>query len=388
MHDFKSLTVKFLRELARKHLGRGHSKLKTREELTAALKGFIPGVSGDEAAMANVNDASEPQKHGAGDDTASSTSDVDAPRTAVTATEESPLATKGPERASSVDVKTRSGAATEKKLKHSDAGEAKQAAAPPVQHEAEPLVEGFFVARIVGEEEARRHRMTDDANRHAVETRSKAVYEEHLGDLPTSYGDDSAIALPKDPTTVFFYWDFNDRTQRGAFEGMLDPKALMRVFDGDTLVREMDFALESKSFYVQGLTPGRRYRLEAHAIGRDGLTQRIGRSTNLVLVPSEGPSADGTVRFLRAPWTLPVGRMVDAIRGGEAKVSESVGPRRYLEMQEWEENANSATHIQRRVNERLEDAPERGPKDVQLRRRMLGASDRHMGASGWPSGRK
>src|SRR5262249_58094794 len=42
MKGSKKLTVRQLRELARKHLGRGHSKLKTKAELLAALKKWLP----------------------------------------------------------------------------------------------------------------------------------------------------------------------------------------------------------------------------------------------------------------------------------------------------------------------------------------------------------
>ena len=42
MDDSRRLTVRYLRELARKHLGRGHTKLKTKAELLAALKPWLP----------------------------------------------------------------------------------------------------------------------------------------------------------------------------------------------------------------------------------------------------------------------------------------------------------------------------------------------------------
>ena len=42
MSDVKSLTVRALRELAKKHLGKGYSKFKTKDELLAALKKIVP----------------------------------------------------------------------------------------------------------------------------------------------------------------------------------------------------------------------------------------------------------------------------------------------------------------------------------------------------------
>ena len=43
MDDLKSVTVSYLRDLARKHLGSGHSKL-TKKELIAALAHFVPAL--------------------------------------------------------------------------------------------------------------------------------------------------------------------------------------------------------------------------------------------------------------------------------------------------------------------------------------------------------
>src|SRR5262245_1220959 len=43
MDDFKSVTMSYLRDLARKHLGTGYSKL-TKTELIAALAQFVPAL--------------------------------------------------------------------------------------------------------------------------------------------------------------------------------------------------------------------------------------------------------------------------------------------------------------------------------------------------------
>ena len=46
MAEFKNMTVQVLRELARKALGRGHSKLKTKAELIRALQAAESRVAG------------------------------------------------------------------------------------------------------------------------------------------------------------------------------------------------------------------------------------------------------------------------------------------------------------------------------------------------------
>ena len=41
MDDLKNLSVERLRELARKHLGKGHSRLRTKAQLLEALKAAL-----------------------------------------------------------------------------------------------------------------------------------------------------------------------------------------------------------------------------------------------------------------------------------------------------------------------------------------------------------
>jgi hypothetical protein len=109
------------------------------------------------------------------------------------------------------------------------------------------------------------------------------------------------VALPRDPHTLYVYWDFSPATRERALQGLSEPRAVLRIFDGEGLAREQDFALESSSFYVHGLAPGRAYRVEFHFVGRDGRSRRIGHSTNRVQLPPAGPSSDTSVRFMRVP---------------------------------------------------------------------------------------
>jgi hypothetical protein len=176
-------------------------------------------------------------------------------------------------------------------------------APPPVQHVAEPLVEGFFVARVMGTEEARRHHLTGGEGHLGPE--AWRGFEENLGELPMDYADDTALALPRDPHSLYVLWDFSPAARSRALEGLESPRAVLRVFDGETLVRELDFALESRSFYLHGLPAGRPYRVEAHFVGRDGRSRRIGHSTNRALLPPVGPSSDTTVRLMRMPASMP-----------------------------------------------------------------------------------
>ncbi|NTX35419.1 DUF4912 domain-containing protein [Myxococcus sp. CA033] len=182
----------------------------------------------------------------------------------------------------------------------SEPGSGTPPSAPPVeQHPAEPLIEGFFVARVRGEAEARRHHLQEQAA--STSAPRVGAESEGLEPLPVEYQDDTALLLPRDPHTLFALWDFSPATRARAMHGLEDPRAVLRVFDGESLVREVDCALESRGYYIHGLSPGRPYRFEAHFVGHDGRNHRIGPSSNRVALPPAGVSTDTSVRFLRRP---------------------------------------------------------------------------------------
>jgi hypothetical protein len=188
--------------------------------------------------------------------------------------------------------------------------------------EGAPDPEGYFVARVRGEEAVRDapHPMTEttadapvafrvDEGRDGEEGR-----EENLGELPWSYGDDAFVALPRDPRTLFLYWDFSGATTSAAFRALEQPRAQLWVFaragGGWERVRTIDFALEARGYYVHELDPGRVYRAEVHAIDRHGHGRLLGRTSNEMMLPPIGPSAIIDDRFIRIPWDMPLGRLL------------------------------------------------------------------------------
>jgi hypothetical protein len=290
--DVKSFTVQYLRELAKKHLGKGYSKL-TKDELLAALKKAVPELLQTSAKKAAPAKAAAKQ-----------------------------AASKVAKAAGEAKAKVKAKVAEVAEVAEVMAGEAKVPVREEaeVQHPAEPLVEGFFVARVAGEGEARRHHLTEEQAPAAVEHHPNGGYDERLGELPMTYQDDAALILPRDPQTLFFFWDFRRETREEAAAGLTDPRAVIRVYDGQTLVKEQDFAFESRSFYVHGLPPARSYRVEACFVGRDGRVKRVGRATNTIALPNLGPSSDTTVRFLRIPWGLPLSQLKQLLKDGRASI--------------------------------------------------------------------
>jgi len=215
----------------------------------------------------------------------------------------------------------------------------KLASASAVGTEAAPAAngpdpDGFFVARVRGEEEVRHapHPMTEapvegaarwEEHPHAEGSHPVLpVYEEHLGELPSGYGDDAFIMLPRDPRTLFFYWDLSAATVRAAFDGLDGPRAQLWILaerdGGWERVRVLDFALESRTFYVTDLEPGRSYRGEMHAVDRHGNSRQVGPSSNELGLPPVGASPLVDDRFARIPWDLPLPRLLGRGRPGGA----------------------------------------------------------------------
>jgi hypothetical protein len=140
------------------------------------------------------------------------------------------------------------------------------------------------------------------------------AYDEGLGELPWGYGDDAFVALPRDPRTLFLYWDWSGATLDAAFQGLEQGRSQLWIFArsgaGWERVRVIDFALESRGYYVHDLEPGRAYRAEIHVVDRRGAERLLARPSNPVGLPSSGPSAVLDDRFVRIPWDMLLGRLL------------------------------------------------------------------------------
>lgn len=346
MDDFKEMTVRALRDLARQKLVRGYSKL-TKDQLVAALK-KVPGAvksalapakkvaeemtarsrkapslvsaaaravgKGKKGGAKKKGGTSEPPAKPARNEArganvaeaAVPAAKETAPKKAVAV--ERPEAPQPPRAERSVAVSaTRSTVASDVVAAEpvpvaptgptpKASAEAERPRPPPSRRRraatASPVVEGFFLARMGAPPRAAAEVVGED---------DEPSYNEELGDLPESYPDELAIALPRDPHTLFVFWAFSGATVAKAREGLSHPRSVLRVFDGDRLVREATFDLDAKSFYVEGLAPGRSYRVELFFVGADGFSRRIGAASRAVSLPREGPSDDVRIRFVKIP---------------------------------------------------------------------------------------
>lgn len=290
MADLRRKSVEELRRLAREVLGEGASRLRTKKQLLAALGAGAPPPAPQAKAVRRA--AARP-----------------AARTPRAGKAKAPKAAARAARA--------------------EAEGSEPAPAMPVGGGIDP--EGYIVARVRGEEAARLapRPLTEVAAgagrpremRPTVEAPPAPGWDELLGELPWSYGDDALVALPREPRTLFVYWDFAATTVSDAFAGMDGGRSQLWIFargEGGGLerVRTIEFALESRGYYVHDLEPGRVYQAEVHVVDRQGRERRLGRPSNEMALPPLGPSPLVDDRFARIPWDLALSRWLREFRRG------------------------------------------------------------------------
>ena len=153
-------------------------------------------------------------------------------------------------------------------------------------------------------------------------------YDERLGELPQRYYDDSFVSLPLGPDALFFYWDFRTETESAAREGLPRPRAVLTLYSGGRAVEHIDFALESRAYYVRSLEPGETYEAEIFFVGENGDRRRVGRASNAVTLPPRGASPIVDDRFVSFPWGAPLGTAEHPYAAGPLGVARTprLGP--------------------------------------------------------------
>ncbi len=304
MPDFRKMKVRRLRDLASEVLGPSGARLKRKAELVAALE------------RAEGKPKARPSQAAA--------------RAARTTEKAAQAAAKAVRKVKAAGAKPAKQARSGKAARATVAGAVKgraRAVRAQVRRAAEEAgagdPEGYFVARVRGEEAIREapHPMTEPPPRGAAELRAlerrpggRAAPAEDLGELPWSYGDDAFVALPRDPRSLFLYWDWSQPAVATALSDLDHPRVQLWIFaragGGWERVRAIEFALESRGYYVHDLEPGRTYRAEIRAVDGAGNDRLLGRGSNEVALPHVGPSPIVDDRFLRLSWEVPLGQLL------------------------------------------------------------------------------
>jgi Domain of unknown function (DUF4912) len=119
-------------------------------------------------------------------------------------------------------------------------------------------------------------------------------------------GDEAPHLLARDATTLFLFWDLRHDLERGAAFGLKAPRVLFRLYDGELLVRTVEAPLGRRSLYLEGLSPGHLYSVEAWLAGSDGHARPTGRRSAPVRLAPAAPSAHLEVDMVRVPTEQPL----------------------------------------------------------------------------------
>jgi hypothetical protein len=170
------------------------------------------------------------------------------------------------------------------------------------------------VARVRGEDAVRDapHQMQEPGG-WEEEPVPLPLDEEGLGELPWTYGDDLLVALPRDPRTLFVYWDHARSTLEASFANLPGVRVELWVFArgaGWDRVRVVEVALEARGWYLHDLEPGRAYRAELHVVGADGQDRLLPGESIATALPPQGPSPVVDDRFATLPWEVPLPKLM------------------------------------------------------------------------------
>jgi hypothetical protein len=183
--------------------------------------------------------------------------------------------------------------------------------AAPDQHAAEPAHPGVPLSPtgIVPESDVRLHSPA------AATPPPERPRSDGLGDLPEGYGDGRLVALVRDPSTLFVYWDLSAQQLEQAFAGLGPARAALRLWNarhgGGELVREVEVQLEVRGWYLRDLPAGTELRVELWALGERGA--RLLRAARPVRLPPGLPSDQLEAFYVRLELDQPLPR--DGIAG-------------------------------------------------------------------------
>jgi hypothetical protein len=326
MLDLKALTVRALRDLARKHVGRGYTRLKTRSQLVAALLKTLPRQI-DEAldsrptsrSTASQTATSRTLKGGVSAAMGAirhrftSAAVASEPRTSKPSDALQPATAKTPD-TKVIDVAVQAGA-----VPVSGAGKREPMpprARGPAPGEGAHEPDDHLLARVGGSIPATSHGPSKNVRGPTEIPEPQPIeleWDAKLGDLPERYGEDTLVLLQRDPHTLYAYWEVGVDARRKAFgEGAAHEQ--LRVFDAGQLIREIDVDIGWRGYYLFNLLPGHTYTAELVAVGRKGEAARIGARSNPARLPPLGPSPDVDDRFGFIPFDAPLGRLFDLAR--------------------------------------------------------------------------
>jgi hypothetical protein len=145
---------------------------------------------------------------------------------------------------------------------------------------------------------------------------SQVFHEEHLGELPDSYGTGRLFLTARDPHWLYAYWDLSWQQMADSRGQASDGRLLLRVYEknhGDP-VQVLTLGHDSRNWYIPVNKAATTYRAELGYWRHDGQFHVISHSREAT-TPPDAVSPDTTARFVTIPIDIPFRELFEIIRG-------------------------------------------------------------------------
>jgi hypothetical protein len=141
-------------------------------------------------------------------------------------------------------------------------------------------------------------------------------HEEHLGELPESYGTGRLFLTARDPHWLYAYWDLSWQQMADARGQASDGRLLLRVFEknhGDP-IQVLTLGHDSRNWYIPVNKAATTYHAELGYWRHDGQFHAISHSRETT-TPPDAVSTDTTARFVTIPIDITFRDLFNIIRG-------------------------------------------------------------------------
>ncbi len=145
---------------------------------------------------------------------------------------------------------------------------------------------------------------------------SQVFHEEHLGELPDSYGTGRLFLTARDPHWLYAYWDLSWQQMADSRGQASDGRLLLRVFEknhGDP-IQVLTLGHDSRNWYIPVNKAATTYHAELGYWRHDGQFHVISHSREAT-TPPDAVSADTTARFVTIPIDITFRDLFAIIRG-------------------------------------------------------------------------
>ncbi|HTS17782.1 MAG TPA: DUF4912 domain-containing protein [Verrucomicrobiae bacterium] len=144
----------------------------------------------------------------------------------------------------------------------------------------------------------------------------QAFYEEHLGELPDSYGTGRLFLTARDPHWLYAYWDLSWQQMADCRGQASDGRLLLRVYEKNHAdpIQTLTLSHDSRNWYVPVNKAATSYRAELGYWQHDGHFHVVSHSRETT-TPPDAVSPDTTARFVTIPIDIAFRDLFNIIRG-------------------------------------------------------------------------